>query len=187
MDNIIKRIRHYYPVSDEALELLTFCFERQVFPAKTILIQAGKIDKRVYFIEHGITRSYSLFHGREVTTWFSMEGDATCGSLALYRNEPAFEYVETLERTEVYMISTDVLNSLYNKHIDLANWGRVLQQENFLWLQDTHIARLNLSAKERYEKLLREYPDICNRVNLGYVASFLGITLPSLSRIRAGY
>lgn len=116
-----------------------------------------------------------------------MEGDATCGSLALYRNEPAFEYVETLERTEVYVISADVLNSLYRKHIDLANWGRVLQQENFLWLQDTHIARLNLSAKERYEKLLREYPDICNRVNLGYVASFLGITLPSLSRIRAGY
>lgn len=156
-----------------------------VIPPKTIIIQAGKIDRNVYFIERGITRSFSLFEGKEVTTWFSMEGDATYSSFSLYRNEAGFEYVETLEETEVYMISTLALTALYEKHIDLANWGRVLQQENFLLLQDIHLARLKLSASERYKKMLEQFPDICHRVNLGYIASFLGITQPSLSRIRA--
>lgn len=114
-----------------------------------------------------------------------MEGDGTCGSWDLYRNRAGFEYVETLEKTLAYSISVDKLNELYRQHIDIANWMRVLQQENFLWLQEIHINRLNLSVKERYERLLQDYPGICNRVNLGYIASFLGVTQPSLSRIRA--
>lgn len=185
MVNIIKRIRELYPVSDEAVNMLAACFKKQTIPAKTIIIQAGKIDRNVYFIEKGITRSFSYCNGKEITSWFSMEGDATCSSFSLYRNQPGFEYVETLEETEVYIISTHKLNELYNKHIDLANWMRVLQQENFLQLQDRHLARLYLSGTERYKKMLKEFPNICNRVNLGYIASFLGVTLPSLSRIRA--
>lgn len=186
MENIIRKMRAFYPVCDEAVELFASHLRREVFPAKTLLIQAGKLDRRVYFLEKGITRSYILFDGKEVTTWFCMEGDGTCGALSLFRHEPCFEYVETLEETEAYIISIDELDDLYRRHIDLANWMRVMQQEHFLWLYDTHIARLNLSAKERYEKLVKEYPGICNRANLGYIASFLGITLPSLSRIRAG-
>lgn len=180
-------MRSLYPVSDEAIQLFSLELKEQVFPPKTILIEAGKLDRRVYFIEQGITRSYILHDGNEITTWFCMEGDGTCGALSLFRNQPCFEYVETLETTRAYIISIDSLNSLYNQHIDLANWMRVMQQEHFLWLYDTHISRLNLPAKDRYEKLLKEFPNICNRANLGYIASFLGITLPSLSRIRAKY
>ena len=77
------------------------------------------------------------------------------------------------------------LNDLYKSRIDIANWMRVLQQENFLLLQDIHISRLNLSAQERYEKLIKEYPSIFHRVTLGHIASFLGITQPSLSRTRS--
>lgn len=98
---------------------------------------------------------------------------------------PGFEYVETLEETTAYSLSIEELNKLYKSYIDIANWMRVLQQENFLRLQDIHISRLNLSAKERYEHFINKYPDISNRVNLGYIASFLGITQQSLSRIRA--
>ena len=185
MNNLIRKIREYYPVSDDSLNILKSNFEEQVFPARTIIIRAGYLDKKVYFIEKGITRSYILYNGKEITTWFSAEGDATCGSWDLYRNKAGFEYVETLEKTFTYSISIETLNNLYKTHIDIANWMRVLQQENFLQLQDIHISRLNLPAQKRYEKLVKDFPDICNRVNLGYIASFLGITQPSLSRIRA--
>ena len=173
MDNIIRKIQELYPVSDDSLHLLKYCFKQQTFPAKTIIIQAGRFDNQVYFIEKGIT------------TWFSMEGDATCGSWDLYRHKAGFEYVETLEETLTYSISIDKLNDLYKSRIDIANWMRVLQQENFLLLQDIHISRLNLSAQERYEKLIKEYPSIFHRVTLGHIASFLGIAQPSLSRIRS--
>ena len=184
MKNILKRMHELYPVSDEAVNLFVSVLKRQVFAPNTIIIQANKLDKNVYFIERGITRSFSLFDGKEVTTWFSKEGDGTCSSFSLYRNCPGFESVETLEEVEAYVISTTKLNELYSKHIDLANWMRVLQQENFLLLQDTHISRLNMSATERYKKFLKDFPDISNRVSLKHIASFLGITQQSLSRIR---
>lgn len=123
-------------------------------------------------------------NGKQITTWFSKEGDAACGSWDLYRNKAGFEYVETLEETTAYSVSIVQLNELYRSYIDLANWMRVLQQENFLRLQDIHIRRLNWSAKERYEHLIKECPELFQRVNLGYIASFLGITQQSLSRIR---
>lgn len=186
MDNIIRKIKEYYPVTDDSLSLLKSCFSQQTFPAKTIIIHAGHFDRQVYFIEKGITRSYILHNGKEITTWFSAEGDVACGSWDLYHGKAGFEFVETLERTSTYSISIEKLNDLYKSHIDIANWMRVLQQENFLQLQDIHISRLNLSAQERYEKLVKEHPNIFCRVNLGYIASFLGITQPSLSRIRAG-
>ena len=137
------------------------------------------------FIEKGITRSYVLHNGKQITTWFSKEGDTACGSWDLYRHKAGFEYVETLEETITYSISIEQLNELYRSYIDLANWMRVLQQENFLRLQDIHIRRLNWSAQKRYEHLTKECPELFQRVNLGYIASFLGITQQSLSRIRA--
>ena len=185
MENIIRKIKMYYPVSDESLKALTGLFKKALFPAKTIIIRAGKLDRKVYFIEKGITRSFVLHRGKQITTWFSQEGDAACGSWDLYHHKAGFEYVETLEGTTAYSISIEQLNELYRSYIDLANWMRVLQQENFLRLQDIHIRRLNWSAQERYEHLTKEYPELFQRVNLGYIASFLGITQQSLSRIRA--
>ena len=70
----------YYPVSDEALKELLCLFERYVFPPKTIIIHAGRLDIMVYFIEKGITRSHVLHSGKQITTWFSKEGDVACGS-----------------------------------------------------------------------------------------------------------
>ena len=54
MDNIIRKIQELYPVSDDSLHLLKYCFKQQTFPAKTIIIQAGRFDNQVYFIEKGI-------------------------------------------------------------------------------------------------------------------------------------
>ena len=185
MDNIIRRIRSFYPMSDEALQILVSCLKQHTFPAKTKLINAGKFDRQVYFIEEGITRSFIIHDGREITTWFSAEGDATCGSWDLYRNQKGFEYVETLEETIAFSISINALNKLYTQHIDIANWMRVLQQENFLWLQEMHINRLVLPVKDRYVRLVSKFPKLLQRLNLGYIASYLGTTLPTLSKIRS--
>lgn len=187
MENIIHKIKSYYAVSDEALSLLLSHLQRVVIPPKTIIIQSQAVDRRVYFIERGIARVYIMRGGEQVTTWFCLEGDVAYSSLSLFRDQPGFEYVETLEQTVAYATTTHVLRQLYSENLELANWKRSMQEDHFLWLCDIHFARLNLSGKERYEKMLSDYPNICNRVNLGYIASFLGMTLPSLSRIRASF
>ena len=66
MENIVRTIRVYYPVSDEALATLAHGFEKQVFPVKTLIIRAGQFDRQVHFIEKGMTRSYTLHDGKEV-------------------------------------------------------------------------------------------------------------------------
>ena len=119
MENIIRKIRTHYPVSDEALEALASLFERFVFPSKTIVIHAGKLDRKVSFIENGITRSYVLHNGKQITTWFSKEGDAACGSWDLYRRTAGFEYVETLEETVAYAVSVEQLDGLYRLTLTL--------------------------------------------------------------------
>ncbi len=174
-------------MSDSSVEELVARFTKHNFAKREVIVRSGVLDRRVYFIEKGITRSYCEVDGREITTWFSAEGDITFGLLDLYRDEPGFEYVETLEETLAYSITIDELNELYRTNIEIANWSRVIHQECLLALQCTRIDRLSLSAKERYEKFLKISPNICSRVNLGYIASYLGVTLPTLSKIRAEY
>lgn len=185
MENTINSIRQFYPVSDKSINEFKAQLERKVLPAKELFIEGGKMNNYVYFIEKGICRSYCSLDGEEVTSWFSREGDITFALLALYRNKPGFEYVETLEETIVYTIRIDSLNKLYSSNIEIANWGRVVHQECVLSLQTRRIERLQKSAKERYEILLKEQPDLFSRVKLSYLASYLGMTPQHLSKIRA--
>ncbi|MCD7816717.1 MAG: Crp/Fnr family transcriptional regulator [Bacteroides sp.] len=183
--NIIKSIKRYYPVSGDSVRQLVEHFTQHHFPAKYLIIRGGIIDRNVYFIEEGLTRSYCLVDEDEHTTWFSKEGDITFGLLCLYHNKAGFEYVETVEPTLAYSIPIGILNKLYDTNIEIANWGRVIHQECLLSLQCVRIDNLTMTAKERYNVLLKRFPDICQRVNLGYIASFLGISISTLSRIRA--
>lgn len=185
MKNIKKNIRQFYPVSDRSVNELSKYLVKKDFPARQLIIEGGKMNNYVYFIEKGLCRSYCIIDEEEVTTWFSREGDITFALLALYRNEPGFEFVETLEPTTVHMIKIADLNKLYTTNIDMANWSRVVHQECVLSLQTRRIERLQKSAKERYEILLNEQPDLFAQVKLGYLASFLGMTPQHLSKMRA--
>ena len=77
------------------------------------------------------------------------------------------------------------LNALYETYIDIANWGRILHQNVNKELSHMFVERLQLSPKERYEQFNRRYPGLINRVKLKYVAAFLGISIYTLSRVRA--
>lgn len=184
IENIRRSIKSYYPVSDESIDMLAGYFTVHHFPARHLIIRGGIIDRNVYFIEKGLTRSYCIADGDEYTTWFSKEGDITFGLECLYHDSVGFEYVETIEPTIAYSIPVNVLNGLYSHNIEIANWGRVIHQECLYLLQCIRIDNLTMTARDRYEALLKTFPDICHRVKLGYIASFLGISISTLSRIR---
>lgn len=187
MENIIRKIKQRYPLSDSSLELLVSHLTPCTFPRRHTLVREGGFCRMAYFIEKGVTRSYWLVDGKEVTTWFSTEGDITFSMNESYYGKPSDEFVETLEEVLLYSIPLRTLDELYETHIEIANWGRVIHQEGYKQLHRIHKERLTLPAKERYEIMLKEFPDIFNRVNLGYIASYLGITPPTLSKIRAEY
>ncbi|QZE14808.1 Crp/Fnr family transcriptional regulator [Halosquirtibacter laminarini] len=184
MHNIIDSIRKFYPVSEDSLMALTSKYVKKEVAANELVIRGGHMNRYVYFIEKGLCRSYCNVDGEEVTSWFSREGDITFALLSLYRNEPGFEFVETVEPTTFYLIEIEELNKLYTTHIDIANWSRVVHQECVLGLQTRRIERLRKGAKERYELLMREQPDLFTRVKMSHLASFLGMTPQHLSKVR---
>ena len=103
----------------------------------------------------------------------------------MYHRKAGFDYVEVLEDSTIYSISIDTINTIYKTNIEIANWSRVIHQEVLLKMQTLRIDGLTLTSKERYDKFLKENPDLINRVNLGYIASYLGMTQQHLSAIRA--
>ena len=186
MRNIIDKMNSLYPISDETIQILKENTVLCHFPKRHQLIEANKFCKSAYFIEEGMTRSFWLVNGEEITTSFACEGAIVFSMDELYYNKMSEEFVETLEDVVAYRISLTDLLRLFQTNIELANWGRVIHQNEYRRLHRSHKDRLTLSAKERYEALLSTFPDICQRVNLGYIASFLGISISTLSRIRAG-
>ena len=185
MKNITAKIRHFHPISDEALYAMLSEMDVIHCPKNTIIVHSGRIDRNVYFVEEGVTRSVFHKDGMETTTWFSMEGDITFGMHSLYYNTPSLESIETVTDCIIYKIPIDVLNTLYEKYIDIANWGRIVHQECNMLLSLIFVERLQLSPQERYERFLERYPGLLNRVKLKYIAEFLGVTIYTLSRIRS--
>lgn len=186
MKNVIAHMRALSPLSDETVQELenraTLCH----FPKKYQLIRENTYAKYAYFIERGMTRSYWPVNGTEVTTSFSCEGGIVFSMDELYYGKASEEVVETLEEVEAYSIPLIELTRLWETNIELCNWGRIAHQNEYRRLHRSHKERLTLSARERYEAFKVQFPDVCRRANLSYIASYLGITLSTLSRLRSG-
>lgn len=185
MKNITAKIRAHYPVGEEALQALLEGMTRAQYPKGTMLVKSGITDRCVYFIEEGVTRSIFHHDGTDTTTWFSLEGDVTFGMYSLYHDMPSVESIETLTNCTIYTIPIEKINALYEKYIDIANWGRAIHQECNIQLSHIFVERLQLPPKERYRMFMKRYPGLMNRVKLKYIAEFLGVTIYTLSRIRS--
>lgn len=155
-------------------------------PKKQILTSSFHHDKNFYFIEKGIARSFCVINGKEATSWFSTEGDIVFSTNNFYGKIQGYEYeiVQVLEDTILYAIPTKDLEKLYWTNIEIANWSRILHQEAFIENEKRLISRLYKSAEERYTELLLTRPNLFQRANLGYIASFLGISQVTLCQLR---
>ena len=167
MRNIIDKMNSLYPISDETIQILKENTVLCHFPKRHQLIEANKFCKSAYFIEEGMTHSFWLVNGEEITTSFACEGAIVFSMDELYYNKMSEEFVETLEDVVAYRISLTDLLRLFQTNIELANWGRVIHQNEYRRLHRSHKDRLTLSAKERYEAFKLQFPQMCQRIQLG--------------------
>lgn len=184
MKNIIESIRKQYPVSDASIEELRSYLTPCSFPKRHQLIKEGIYCKYAYFIEKGILRAYWVVDGEEFTTSFGEEGCIVFSMDELYYDKPSEEYVEALDKVEAYRISIQDLRHLFTTNLEICNWGRIIHQNEYRRLHRSHKEQLSLPAHERYEAFRKQFPNVCKRVSLKYIASYLGITLSTLSRLR---
>ena len=174
-----------YPLSESSKLILKNHIVELSFPKNKILISADKIEKDFYFIKKGIARTFVYTDGDETTFSFGKEGDTIISMKSYIANQKGYENVELLEDCLVYKLNTQDIRKLYSENIEIANWGIKFAENELLKAEDRLLTRQFGTATNRYQILLKNYPNLLQRVQLGYIASYLGITQVSLSRIRA--
>jgi len=182
LDQILDEI---YPLSEQSKLKLKECVTEVKYPKGHILLKADKIESKIYFIKKGIARAYANSFDSEITFWFGKEGDTIISMKSYVANEKGYEDIELLEDCELYELKAAQLQKLFEEQIDIANWGRKFAEKELVKTEERLISRQFRTATERYINLLKKNPDLIQRVQLGHIASYLGITQVSLSRIRA--
>lgn len=174
-----------YPLPLASRARFTEAIEEVSFPKGYILLRAQKVESTIYFIKKGIVRAYENTAENEITFWFGQEGDPVISMKSYIKSEKGYEDIELLEKTELYQISSAQLQTFYSEDLHIANWGRKLAEQELIKTEERLIAMQFKTATQRYKDLLDQQPGLLNRVSLGHIASYLGITQVSLSRIRA--
>lgn len=176
-----------YPLPSSSLQSLGEISNFRVYPKGSVLLRADRLEKHIYFLSRGIVRAYSAFSGKQVTFWFGTAGDPVLPMKSYISGEKSYEQIELLEDCEFYEFEISRLRSLYEKDVHLANWGRKLAEGELIKTEERLIAMQFKTARERYQDLISYRPEILLRVQLKHIASYLGMSQVSLSRIRAGF
>ena len=179
---IISRI-HSLPES--SLEKLEESLTRVDRPKGFRLTETGKVESNVFFLSEGIARAYLPVDGKEVTFWIGAEGSTLMSMKSFVNDEKGYETIELMEDSVLYMLERGQLYRLFEEDIHIANWGRKFAERECIKSEQLFISRQFNTSLERYQDLIADYPDILQRVPLGIIASYLGISQVSLSRIRA--
>ncbi|MEK5235253.1 Crp/Fnr family transcriptional regulator [Paenibacillus sp. FSL L8-0470] len=171
-------------LSDEDWNLFVERSRTKRIPKGVTLIQAGQLVKHVYFCTMGLFRLYyTLQDGREYNVAFTVENDFATSYGAMVMGTPSFFTIEAMEDSAVIEISYDMLKELVDES---RAWERfVCKSVERLYIRKEERERelLYLSAKERYDVFLVKYPGLGQRIPQYHIASYLGITPVSLSRL----
>ena len=174
-----------YPLPPSSLERLKSLMEEIELPKGHRVLRMGKVEKDIFFIKRGIARAYTTVGGNEVTFWIGEEGDTLASMNGYVNNLPGYETIELMEPSVLYRLRHADLQSLFLDDIHIANWGRRYAEAEFIATERRLISFLLTDASERYSRLMADNPEYLQRLPLGSIASYLGITQVSLSRIRA--
>lgn len=178
-------LSNIYKMPPSSLKAMVSCVDEVEYPKHTFLFNEGHKAHICYFIKSGIIRAYSRMDDKEITFWIGIEGDTVLPLPMLISGNAEFCNLELLEQSVLFQLPIERLHKLYNTDIHIANWGRRYAELSCIEAEKAFIARQFKTAEERYEELLCHCPKILQRVPLGVVASYLGISQTSLSRIRA--
>lgn len=183
-DNTFEKIAEHFAVSEQEIRLLLKDAEKISFTPKDIVVHEREINSNLYFITQGVWRAYTFKDGVEVTLWFVSEGEMALSVWGYTSNLPSHLTLEVVTDSEAYCLSRSKLEQLFQSSISLANLGRKILENFMLEIEVAWLDSYNRTALERYVTLLEKQPEIIRAVPLKYIASYLGITAQSLSRIR---
>lgn len=185
INSIIQQlVTNYFQLSTECITELKKRIQIEYIESPTTLIKEGQHTNHIYYIISGSTRAYYLKNGKEVSDWFAFENDFITSINGYFLSIPSPYYVEVLEPSVLIKFSKENLEFLSKNYHDFTQLEKVIVTKTMLQLQQRIVAIQFETAQQKFESLLKIYPSITQRIALTHIASYLGITLETLSRIR---
>lgn len=184
MTSLFQFFKNFNPLSKEAQASIINISKLVTIKKNTDLQPIGHTCKTIYFIKQGVARIYYLKDGIDITESFSFEGQIIARVESLFTGKPSRKAIQVIEDTELVAINTTLLFKLYDQFPEIERLFRLIFESAYVDTVNRIEGIQFHTAEERYKALIKEAPDVLKRVPLKYVASYLGITQVSLSRIR---
>lgn len=180
IDKLIEKIKE----NDENWDKFGKFFVEQKVKPKVTLLNAGEIANYVHFIKKGCLREWFNKDGKDITFQFFMEGQSVASIDSFINAKPSLFSIESIEPSTIISIKKEDLEKLFSVYPEIKDVLQDLTFQRFRNYSQLFLSRITDSPKERYEELIKNQPEIIKRISQHYIASFLGITPVSLSRIR---
>lgn len=183
----MEKLRTYFGqlgFAGDDLETILAAFEYKEFKKNEHIVQFGKTSRHIAFIEWGMFQYYVLKDGEEVTSYISIENTFLASLLSFLREVPSLENIKALTNSGVDMISRKNLKRLTEEVPGFKDFYIGLLEWAMCGIDASRHDLIVLTAEQRYEKMLREEPNLLQQIPLQYLASMLGVTPRHLSRIR---
>ena len=161
-----------------------YLFKEQKVKSKTILLSEGETANKIFYVKKGCLRMWMNHEGKEITFQFFFENDMVASMESFRSNKPGILNIETLEPSELFVLSKKNFEFLLANTSELKDYLLEVAFKRFSDYSKLYVSFLKNNPVERYKDLLKNEPRIVQRIPLHYVASYLGITPVSLSRIR---
>lgn len=186
MDKLMLFLDSIHPMSDALKTHLEATLKQREVKKKEYLLKAGNVSQQVCFIITGLLRCFcKKKNGVEVSSWFMKEGDVVFGIRSFHSQTPSDESIQALEDTTIFYLDYMELEYIYDHFPEFNYTGRILGTHyHVLWEKQLHTHRM-YSGKEKYQLLEETDPDLLQRVPARYLASYLGITEVTLSRLKS--
>lgn len=159
-------------------------FIEMKIPSKTVLLRHGEISDHIYYIKKGCLRQWFNKDGKDVTLQFFFEGQPVASIDSFMNRQPSLFTIESIEPSTIISIKKEAFGKINKDHPEFKNTFNDFLFQRFRNYAQLFLSRITDSPKERYEDLIKNNPEIIKRVPQHYIASYLGITPISLSRIR---
>jgi CRP-like cAMP-binding protein len=185
LEELIKKIKSNHSLSQEAEDYLYSISSKKSFAKGEVLIRQGQQVQNVYFVTDGCLRSYCYDkNGKEHTLQFAIKNWWISDYIAIHSDESATLTVECLKESEVVKFNAKDLELMLTLFPEFERFQRKILERHVVSLNKRILNQLQLTASERYTLFITQYPEIEQYTHNYHIASYLGITQESLSRIR---
>ncbi len=183
-EKFIKLIDQYSPLSKKETAYIIDNVPVQEFKKNEVIFREGQISQTIYFLLQGCVRLYYNAEGNEKTAFFYTEGKFICAGESYNFNIPAVENYQAIEDTVIMLFHKQTIDKMLKLFPNFELIARIATEDELITCQKMIASFITKSPEERYLELLETNKELFQRVHQQYIASFLGVSPETLSRIK---